>query len=970
MNIRLSPYAASLAVACLLFALTLTAGCGGRAIRGAASPPATDSIRVISLGADDGRVFELLRAKPERPALATIAADGTETAQLADARYCADDGNISLTLSCGDEAVFLGCLSLPEGLGLAESSFSIEPVISLVFEPEPGFVAIGAALQSGETLLQLELGISCTASKASSSVPTDAGNSVELVVTDEGGPHLVWSEINLGDYDMNSTVSIADITPLAMFYGDVEGGPEWDAWHEAVDGSGEGSVGIEDITPIAIHYGVSVVGYRVMRHPDGPGDWELLDEVERPYDPSQSGQPKERPEYVFDDSAPLADAYYAVQPTDGDNNYGVPSNIASFGSPGGPMPDPPPVESGEPGPDEIVLSLGEAAMLDEITSEESFTLRTSSDEEYLLVLTSPNDVEEGVDPEEDFQVAVSYTASGASSVSALPPAANRSWTPPVQVSLMPDLAEQERQIVENYARLPGAAAKRAAAVDDTREFDIVYINGNLNDVDDTITARCTNVGSLADIWVDLTVDDGRITQAWLDELAGWLESRIVGQEVATFGAFTDPDEDGKILVLLTSTINEIPGLVGGMFVANDLQPAAPGSNSSDIVYCQVPDAAGDFDAGSPVPEADFLDGYISVPAHELQHLINFSNRLRLYLEGEPEDPFVHEEVWLNEALSHFTEDWSGFEPLNNFVSPDNYLTACPWVSLPGGNTWNPTIFRRGAGYLLIRYLTDRFGESVLPELLQRDATGLPLYGWGNVQAAAGEDLTTLLLRNGIAMYAAGLGLSTSSQYSFDDVSSDSETGAQHGLYFRGWNESFNGGEYSVTEPLAYLLSPEGLASRTFTARENGLLFIRLLPSEASSCSLTITPVGGKPIHAAVARIDSGEVILEEDAGNLAGGGLVLAELSSAEEVDGYSVSIPDPAPYVFRVVALTADIEEFTFSINGGAKPNHALDPVTMSYGPPGVYQLRANLTTAGTYDIDITSPDGAGEYYLLVLPY
>ncbi|MCD6282858.1 hypothetical protein J7J84_04550 [bacterium] len=932
---RFNPSAASLMVIYLLLLLLVTTSCGG---------------------GGEGSVARGLRAPEASFSPGSSPADKTSPA------FCAGlDCRVDVSLD--DALAELDALETPEGVDAALFAELKGALAKALMDNPPA--RRGSLVPQGE-----EPGPAHGVRKFVSTVPTDGGNSVELVVTDEGGPHLVWSEINLGDYDMNSVVSIADITPLAMFYGDVEGGPEWDAWHEAVDGSGEGSIGIEDITPIAAHFGVSVVGYRVMRHPDGAGGWELLDEIERPYDPSQSGQPKERPEYAFDDPSPLADAYYAVQPTDGDYNYGISSNVASFGSPAGSAPDPPPVESGEPGPDELVLSLGEVAMLDEITSEESFTLRTGSEQEYLLVLTSPNEVEEGSDPEDDFQVAVSYTASGASSVSVLPPAANRRWTPPVQPSFMPDRAEQERQITERYGRLPGTGAKHTAAVGDTREFDIVYINGNMSDVDDTITARCTNAGSLADIWVDLTVDDGRISQAQLDDLAGWLDSRIVGPEVATYGAFMDPDEDGKILVLLTSTINEIPGLVGGMFVANDLQPAVQGSNSADIVYCQVPDATGEFDAGSPIPEADFLDAYISIPAHELQHLINFSNRLRLYQEGEPEDPFVGEEVWLNEALSHFTEDWTGFEPLNNFVSPDNYLTASPWVSLPGGNTWNPSIFRRGAGYLLMRYLTDRFGEGVLPELLQRDATGLPLYGWGNVQAATGEDLTTLLLRNGVAMYAAGLGLNTSSQFSYGDVSIDAETGAQHGVRFRGWNESFTGGEYSITEPLAYVLSSGGPASRTFTARENALLFIRLLPSEESSCRITVTPVGGKPIRAAVARIDSGEVIAEGEAGNLAGGGLVLGELSSAEEVDSYAVTISEPAPYVFRVVALTADIEDFTFSINGSAKPNHALDPVTMSYGPPGVYQLRANLTTSGTYDIDIASPDGAGAYYLLVLPY
>jgi len=876
---RFNPSAASLMVIYLLLLLLVTTSCGG---------------------GGKGSVAQGLRAPEASFSPGSSPADKTSPAQNAGLDCRVD-------VSFDDALAELDALETPEGVDAALFAELKGALAKALMDNPPA--RRGSLVPQGE-----EPGPAHGVRRFVSTVPTDGGNSVDLVVTDEGGPHLVWSEINLGDYDMNSVVSIADITPLAMFYGNVEGGPEWDAWHEAVDGSGEGSIGIEDITPIAAHFGVSVVGYRVMRHPDGAGGWELLDEIERPYDPSQSGQPKERPEYAFDDPSPLADAYYAVQPTDGDYNYGISSNVASFGSPAGSAPDPPPVESGEPGPDELVLSLGEVAMLDEITSEESFTLRTGSEQEYLLVLTSPNEVEEGSDPEDDFQVAVSYTASGASSVSALPPAANRRWTPPVQPSFIPDRAEQERQIAERYGRLPGTGAKHTAAVGDTREFDIVYINGNMSDVDDTITARCTNAGSLADIWVDLTVDDGRHS---------WIRTKM-----ARYSFCSLPPS------------MRYRGLSAG---------------------CSWPTTCSLRHRGA-IPQTSFTARCLMLPAS--------LTPVRRYLEGEPEDPFVGEEVWLNEALSHFTEDWTGFEPLNNFVSPDNYLTASPWVSLPGGNTWNPSIFRRGAGYLLMRYLTDRFGEGVLPELLQRDATGLPLYGWGNVQAATGEDLTTLLLRNGVAMYAAGLGLNTSSQFSYGDVSIDAETGAQHGVRFRGWNESFTGGEYSITEPLAYVLSSGGPASRTFTARENALLFIRLLPSEESSCRITVTPVGGKPIRAAVARIDSGEVIAEGEAGNLAGGGLVLGELSSAEEVDSYAVTISEPAPYVFRVVALTADIEDFTFSINGSAKPNHALDPVTMSYGPPGVYQLRANLTTSGTYDIDIASPDGAGAYYLLVLPY
>jgi hypothetical protein len=106
-----------------------------------------------------------------------------------------------------------------------------------------------------------------------STPPTGESNRVDplnyYIEDVEGTDHyfLTWLLRSLGDYDLNGRVEIADITPMAIHYGeDTAIHPE--ATH--IDGSGNGSIGIEDITPIAMNYGVDVATYRV----EGSADME------------------------------------------------------------------------------------------------------------------------------------------------------------------------------------------------------------------------------------------------------------------------------------------------------------------------------------------------------------------------------------------------------------------------------------------------------------------------------------------------------------------------------------------------------------------------------------------------------------------------------------------------------------------------------------------------------------------------
>ncbi len=93
---------------------------------------------------------------------------------------------------------------------------------------------------------------------------------------------VTWRGRARGDYDLGGTVSIADITPIAVHYGEsvqyADGMPVPDGDNEylaVVDGDDSGKVGISDITPIAMHYGQTCDGYRIYLGLQATGETEM-----------------------------------------------------------------------------------------------------------------------------------------------------------------------------------------------------------------------------------------------------------------------------------------------------------------------------------------------------------------------------------------------------------------------------------------------------------------------------------------------------------------------------------------------------------------------------------------------------------------------------------------------------------------------------------------------------------------------
>ena len=101
--------------------------------------------------------------------------------------------------------------------------------------------------------------------KLASAAPSGAGAQVRDLAYDNDTGELTWSYANAGDYNIDGIVGVADITPLATYFGaDTDDGIGNDPLETWLDGDGSGVIGIGDITPLAMGFGFEVASYIVM----------------------------------------------------------------------------------------------------------------------------------------------------------------------------------------------------------------------------------------------------------------------------------------------------------------------------------------------------------------------------------------------------------------------------------------------------------------------------------------------------------------------------------------------------------------------------------------------------------------------------------------------------------------------------------------------------------------------------------
>jgi hypothetical protein len=261
----------------------------------------------------------------------------------------------------------------------------------------------------------------------------------------------------------------------------------------------------------------------------------------------------------------------------------------------------------------------------------------------------------------------------------------------------------------------------------------------------------------------------------------------------TFGAPSDIDGNGKVILFFTRAVNELSqnapssggSYVAGFFFNRDLFPttgrnACAGSNAAEMFYLMVPDPSGQIQ-GRAFTRMFVRERTPGVVVHEFQHLVNDSRRL--HVNGS----LIWEETWLNEGLSHIAEELmffreTGLQPRQNIGTPqlqgvaaqtafqrfqlDNvdrlasYLRD-PEVSSLLGPDQLPT---RGAAWSFLRYAADRYtgAEANLWRNLVRDSK---MAGLANLQQALMANPVEWIRDWTIALYADDLvvgGVSTPS----------------------------------------------------------------------------------------------------------------------------------------------------------------------------------------------------------------
>jgi hypothetical protein len=255
-------------------------------------------------------------------------------------------------------------------------------------------------------------------------------------------------------------------------------------------------------------------------------------------------------------------------------------------------------------------------------------------------------------------------------------------------------------------------------------------------------------------------------------------------DVATFGAPSDIDGNGRVIVLLSPLINKLTpsatcatqGYIAGFFDATDLLPSdfPAASNDAELFYALVPDPGATVSCAHSVDAVEQLTP--STFIHEFQHMISFGQH-SIIRNGDEEVP------WLNEGLSHIAEelgsryyenrfpaptgrtdpDQAFPDSAQGFISGDLYnsyhflletangdTTDAPSVS-DWGDGGDGTLVQRGGAWLFLRWLGDQQDSLVYGRLDQTTNTDV-----ANVQAASGTSFPTLFGEFSLALYTDSL----------------------------------------------------------------------------------------------------------------------------------------------------------------------------------------------------------------------
>ncbi len=260
-----------------------------------------------------------------------------------------------------------------------------------------------------------------------------------------------------------------------------------------------------------------------------------------------------------------------------------------------------------------------------------------------------------------------------------------------------------------------------------------------------VVAFAKSVGQHVAIYVDSTAPAAGLTQADLDTLRSVFDTLLYPVDTAAFGRESDIDNNGLVLVLMSSVVNKLvtaqacsTSFIAGFFFGADIDPAAAAQwNNGELFYSLVADSGATLSCSHPNSQIKRLVPVTFI--HEFQHMISYNQHV--LVRSAPA-----EVLWLNEGMSHYAEELGGRAFLAgtggtdslhfcHHVRGDLNNLAMDWVN-PGPYALIDTsgiggLPERGAFWLFVRYLVDRFAtDTTIPasaaftrQLVQTSATG-------------------------------------------------------------------------------------------------------------------------------------------------------------------------------------------------------------------------------------------------------
>jgi hypothetical protein len=279
----------------------------------------------------------------------------------------------------------------------------------------------------------------------------------------------------------------------------------------------------------------------------------------------------------------------------------------------------------------------------------------------------------------------------------------------------------------------------------------------------TVNSEARYVGTHAAIFTD-DAAPAAFTPADYDSLGALFDQQLYEVDTQAFGAESDVDENGVVIILFTAAVNELTpesqcatSIITGYFFGIDIDPAFqtdPRSNRGEVFYALAPDPSGTVTC---TLSTDLVLRLVPVTfVHEFQHMISYYQHV-LVRAGDSEV------LWLNEALSHLAEELAGlrFEAQGNDVLFSRFalgdlFNAYIYLQNPGATFVLPgegtgTLEERGASWLFLRWLVDQYGDGITRRLVETTRTGSD-----NVSAVSGTPFNQLVSQWFLANYVSDL----------------------------------------------------------------------------------------------------------------------------------------------------------------------------------------------------------------------